>query len=231
MVNFPKHIAIIMDGNGRWGKSRGLTRSEGHYAGSQAMEKIIDASNELGIRYLTLYAFSSENWNRPKEEVNYLMRLPIRFFKQKLPKFIERNIRIMVSGDIEGLPNTTKEVVLRAVHETENNTGLVVNFALNYGGRMEILNAVQKLIHEAQLKGIEPDRLDESYLMKYLYTSNLPDPDIIIRTGGECRISNFLLWQAASADLVFSNTYFPDFTKEELEEIVNEYHVRLSNIS
>ncbi|WP_047980450.1 isoprenyl transferase [Ornithinibacillus contaminans] len=216
----PKHVAIIMDGNGRWGKRRGLTRSEGHYAGSQTMEKIIDASAELGIEILTLYAFSTENWGRPKDEVNYLMSLPIKFFKQKLPEFMKRNIKIYISGDIENLPKGTRDAVTKAMEETKDNTGLIVNFALNYSSRREILQAICHVIREAEEKQLDIDCLDEAVFEQYLYTKNLPDPDLVIRTGGEKRVSNFLLWQSSMAELCFVDVLFPDFTKEMLKKAV-----------
>lgn len=222
-VNIPKHIGIIMDGNGRWGKARGLTRSQGHYAGVQAMEKTIDACIASDIEVLTLYAFSSENWSRAKEEVNYLMRLPIRFFKQKLPAFMKRNIRIVVSGDMDALPESTKKVLVRAMSDTEHNDGLIVNFAFNYGGRSEIVQAAKQMIREMQEENVE---LSEDLFERHLYTSGLPDPDLIIRTGGEQRLSNFLLWQSAMAELYFCDIYFPDFDEEHLREALYEYQQR-----
>ena len=222
-VKIPRHVGLIMDGNGRWGKAHGMTRSQGHYAGVQAMEKVIDGSIVNGIEVLTLYAFSSENWSRSKEEVNYLMRLPIRFFKQKLPAFMRRNIKIVVSGNMEELPDATKRVLNKAISDTENNTGLIVNFAFNYGGRAEILQAMQGAILEAKEKGIE---MSEELFEAHLYTSELPDPDLIIRTGGEKRLSNFLLWQCAKTEFYFSDVYFPDFDEAELQQAIMEYHHR-----
>lgn len=219
----PKHVAIIMDGNGRWGKQRGLTRSHGHYAGVQAMEKVIDASNDLGIKVLTLYAFSSENWSRAKEEVNYLMRLPVRFFKKKIPEFMKRNVKIVVSGNIDVLPAPTKKVLLQSVEETEYNDGLIVNFAFNYGGRAEIIQATQRVIREMREKNLE---LDEELFQRFLYTSGLPDPELVIRTGGEQRLSNFLLWQCSMSEFYFSDVYFPDFTGDDLQEALYEYAER-----
>lgn len=227
-VNIPRHVGIIMDGNGRWGKSRGLTRSEGHYAGVQAMEKVIDASIEVGIQALTLYAFSSENWSRSKEEVNYLMRLPIRFFKQKLPDFMRRNVRILVSGDMDGLPKATKKVLAQSMEKTKNNSGLIVNFAFNYGGRGEIVQAARRMIQELQESG---QGLNEDALQKYLYTSELPQLDLVIRTGGEQRLSNFLLWQCADVELYFTDVYFPDFDEKHLKEAVYDFQERTSEYS
>jgi len=224
----PKHVAIIMDGNGRWGKKRGLTRSQGHYAGAQTMQRIIDASIELGIEILTLYAFSSENWSRPNDEVNYLMHLPVKFLKQKLPEFMKRNIRILVSGNIDALPEATRKALQESVKTTGNNTGLVVNFAFNYGGRDDILQAVQKVIHEVREKKIEIEKIDEALVQHYLYTKELPDPELVIRTGGEKRISNFLLWQCSASELYFCDTLFPDFNEELFKEAVQVLRVRES---
>lgn len=218
----PKHVAIMMDGNGRWGKKRGLSRSEGHFAGAKTMEKIIDASMELDIKILTLYAFSSENWSRPKNEVNYLMHLPVKFFNQKLPEFIKRNIKILISGNIANLPAPTKKVLINAVEATKNNDGIIVNFAFNYGGRGDILQAVQKVIQEVQNERLDLDNIDEEIIQQYLYTKDLPDPELVIRTGGEKRVSNFLLWQSSMSELYFSDAYFPDFNKELLCEAISE---------
>ncbi|WP_368653813.1 isoprenyl transferase [Ornithinibacillus sp. 4-3] len=222
----PQHIAITMDGNGRWGKERGKTRSEGHYAGAQTMEHIIEASRDLGIKILTLYAFSSENWKRPLEEVNYLMFLPIKFFKQKLPIFMKKNIRIMISGDLTKVPKRTRNAITKAIEKTKHNTGIIVNFAFNYGGRDEILQAMRRVIQEVRENKVHPEQIDEELVQQFLYTSELPDPDLFIRTGGEKRLSNFLLWQAADAELYFTDQYFPDFTKDFLLEAIYEWQRR-----
>ncbi|WP_099157238.1 isoprenyl transferase [Virgibacillus ndiopensis] len=226
----PKHVAIMMDGNGRWGKARGLTRSEGHFAGAQTMQKIIDASMELDIKILTLYAFSSENWTRPKEEVNYLMKLPVKFFNKKLPEFMKRNIKILISGNISALPRPTKKAVSKAVEETKNNDGIIVNFAFNYGGRDDILQAIRKIIENVQNKRIELNNVNEELVQHFLYTKGLPDPELIIRTGGEKRVSNFLLWQSSKSEFYFSDFYFPDFNKELLSEAIIEFQKRTSNL-
>lgn len=221
----PKHVAIIMDGNGRWGKKRGLTRSEGHYAGSQTMEELIDASAEVGVEILTLYAFSTENWKRPKDEVNYLMNLPVKFFNQKLPEFMKRNIKILISGDMESLPKGTKRAVRNAMEETKNNTGLIVNFAMNYSSRSEIVHAIYEILQEAKNNPLLLEQLDEETFERYLYTRGLPDPDVVIRTGGEKRISNFLMWQSSEAELRFVDDLFPDFKREQyLNVIQNQGH-------
>ncbi|WP_217586107.1 isoprenyl transferase [Lentibacillus saliphilus] len=218
--SIPDHVAIIMDGNGRWGKQRGLTRSEGHYAGVQAMEQVIDAGIELGIKVITLYAFSSENWSRPKDEVNYLMHLPVRYFKQKLPEFIRRNCQIRISGNIATLPAATKDALLKAVDQTKSNDGIIVNFAFNYGGRADIVQAVCGVLREVKNNNLSIDDINEELFHDYLYTGDLPDPDLIIRTGGEKRVSNFLLWQSSMSMFYFSDVYFPDFTKDMLKEAI-----------
>ena len=220
------HIAIMMDGNGRWGKQRGLTRSQGHYAGSKAMERLIEAALELGIKTLTLYAFSTENWTRPKEEVNYLMDLPAQYLTEKLPEYRQKKIKICISGDVEGLPNHTRKAVMTAVNETKNNDRLIVNFALNYGGRNEILFAVKSLIKDSSHTKITAEDINEELLENYLYTKGLSDPDIIIRTGGEKRLSNFLLWQSSKSEMWFTDTYFPDFNKHMLIQAINEVNQR-----
>lgn len=222
----PRHIGITMDGNGRWGSARGLTRSEGHYAGAQTMEKIIDASIALRVEILTLYAFSSENWSRPAEEVSYLMYLPIKFFKQKLPGFMRRNIKIMFSGNMDKIPARTLRAINKAVEKTKNNRGLIVNFAFNYGGRAEILNVVRQLACEVQNNRINPEQVTENTIQRYLYTSELPDPELLIRTGGDKRLSNFLLWQASEAELYFTDVYFPDFNKQLLEEAIAQWQTK-----
>ncbi|WP_257009719.1 isoprenyl transferase [Evansella halocellulosilytica] len=222
----PRHIAIMMDGNGRWGKEKRLTRSQGHYAGSKAMEGIVYASIELGIQILTLYAFSSENWKRPEKEVQYLMDLPTRFFKEKLPMFMEKNIKICSSGNIQGLPQHTRESVEEAIRQTANNDGLIVNFALNYGGRMEIVNAVKLLMTDVRNSTQSIENINNELIRSYLYTKDLPDPDMIIRTGGERRLSNFLLWQSSKAELWFTDTYFPDFNKQLLMQAIDDVNQR-----
>lgn len=225
----PKHVAIMMDGNGRWGKAQGLTRSEGHFAGTKAMEKVIDACIDFKISILTLYAFSSENWSRPKDEVNYLMYLPIKFFNQKLPEFMRRNIKIVISGDLNTVPRATRKAVTNAVDKTKDNEGLIVNFAFNYGGRDDILQAIRQVICEVQNKNLDLEHMGEQDFQNFLYTKELPDPELLIRTGGEKRMSNFLLWQSSVAELYFTDVYFPDFDNAHLEKALAEYYRRTSN--
>lgn len=226
MQNVPTHIAIMMDGNGRWGEKRGLTRSQGHFAGSKTMENIIDASLELGVKILTLYAFSSENWTRPEEEVKYLMDLPVIYLNEKLPKFIQKDIRICVLGDINGLPIHTREAVKKAVDQTSNNSKLIVNFALNYGGRSEILSAIKSLINDINNSKIADNDITGDLIENYLYTKGQPEPDIVIRTGGEKRMSNFLLWQSSKSEWWFTDTLFPEFDSKQLLQAINEVNQR-----
>lgn len=222
-VNVPKHIGITMDGNGRWGEARNLSRSEGHFAGVNAMEKVIDCCIDLKVQVLTLYAFSTENWSRPLDEVNYLMSLPIKFFHEKLPQFMNRNIRIQASGDLKKVPFATRFAIDRAMKRTKNNDGLIVNFAFNYGGRHDILQAIKKVAKDVKVNQLAVEKITADHLENYLYTSDLPDPELLVRTGGEQRISNFLLWQAAHAQLYFTDVYFPDFQEEELIKAVQTW--------
>lgn len=226
MNNVPTHVAIMMDGNGRWGKQRGLTRSQGHFAGSQALEKTIDAAMDLDIKILTIYAFSTENWKRPKAEVDYLMKLPVKFLHQKLSKFVQKDIKLIFSGNISDLPKQTLDAVKLAADETSNNSKLVVNFALNYGGKNEILTATKVLIDEINHSTISFDDISEETIEKHLFTKDLPHPDLFIRTGGEKRLSNFLLWQLDKTELWFTDVYFPDFNKQLLIKAINEVDQR-----
>lgn len=228
-AQIPKHIAITMDGNGRWGKARGLSRSEGHFAGVKAMEEVIDACISLRVEALTLYAFSTENWSRPLDEVNYLMSLPIKFFHEKLPQFMKRNIRIRTSGNLKKVPFPTRVAIERAVKRTRNNEGMTVNFAFNYGGRDDIVQAIKAVVREKNVSGSQ--ETTEMDIEKHLYTNGLPSPDLMIRTGGEQRISNFLLWQAAEAELYFTDVFFPDFDGVALKEAVCSWQKQRGYIS
>ena len=222
----PNHIAIIMDGNGRWAVKKGLPRSFGHKAGVDALKDIVKICSDLGVRILTVYAFSTENWKRPKEEVGYLMKLLVEYMRKEIEDLNANRVRIKILGDIELLPNATKEEILNAVKSTKNNDGLQFNIALNYGGRLEILNACRSIIDDLKTNKIQIDLLDEDLFEKYLYTGKDSDPDLIIRTSGERRLSNFLLWQGAYSELVFTDTLWPDFKKENLIEAINEYQNR-----
>ena len=218
------HLAIIMDGNGRWAKKRHMPRFMGHKAGMDNVEKIALAADELGIKVLTLYAFSTENWARPKDEVNYLMNLPVKFFDKFMPRLQAHNVKVNIMGYLDALPDSTREVVERAMAETAGNTGLVLNFAFNYGSRKEIVSAVQALAKEAASGEIEPEAITEDMVSAKLMTYS--DPDLLIRTSGEQRISNFLLWQIAYSELAFTDKAWPDFDENDLAEMVKIYQHR-----
>ena len=220
---FPNHVAIMMDGNGRWATKRGLPRTAGHYAGMETMRKIIRSSNELMITHLTLYAFSSENWKRPIEEVEYILSLPNKLFNTKtLNEFDQNNIRVRFIGDLSRFSNKLNEMILKVEDSTKNNSGMTVNFALNYGGRLDVINGVKKLIQE----GVKSEDIDQGMFESYLYTDGQPRLDLIIRTSGELRLSNFLLWQAAGSELWFTETLWPDFSYELLVRAIEEYRER-----
>jgi undecaprenyl diphosphate synthase len=221
-INLPKHIAIIMDGNGRWAKKKNRPRLFGHNEGMKTLRKIVKASSDAGIKILTVYAFSTENWNRSKEEVDGLMKIAVEYFKKEVTELNRNNVRIQVIGDIKGLYPKVQEAADNAMKITQNNTGLIFNVALNYGGRDEIVRAVQTLISE----GVLPEEVTEERIQKALYTKELCDPDILIRTGGENRLSNFMLWQSAYTEFFFIDTYWPDFDKKAYYQLINDYQQR-----
>ncbi|MBP1991303.1 isoprenyl transferase [Paenibacillus eucommiae] len=222
----PAHVAIIMDGNGRWAKQRGLPRVAGHHSGMKNVKKITIAANDIGVKVLTMYAFSTENWKRPKEEVEFLMKLPSEFFPLEIGELIEKNVRIRMTGWNEGLPDYTLRAIEDAIERTKNNTGLILNFALNYGGRKEILDGVQNIYKEVQEGKFRIEDLDEESFSRYMLTSDLPDPDLLIRTSGELRLSNFLLWQLAYSELWFTDAYWPEFTDDLFYQAIVEYQQR-----
>ncbi|MDD9270320.1 isoprenyl transferase [Paenibacillus sp. GCM10023248] len=222
----PAHVAIIMDGNGRWAKQRGLPRVAGHHSGMKNVKKITMAANEIGVKVLTMYAFSTENWKRPKEEVDFLMKLPQEFFPLEIEELIQNNVRIRMTGWREGLPEHTLSAIEGAIERTRNNTGLILNFALNYGGRKEMIAGVQEMIRDVQSGKLQPEELDESRFSTYMLTSDLPDPDLLIRTSGELRLSNFLLWQLAYSELWFTEAYWPEFTESLFLQAIAEYQRR-----
>ncbi|PRO65199.1 isoprenyl transferase [Alkalicoccus urumqiensis] len=222
----PSHIAIIMDGNGRWARQRGLPRVAGHREGMTVIRNVVRACNELGVDALTLYAFSTENWKRPKTEVDFLMRLPERFLSVELPKLMEENVIVRITGDTEKLPPFTQRAVENAVHETQQNDGLVLNFALNYGSRSELMEAFQKMHRDIDDGRIAEEDVTEHTVSNYLMTSGMTDPDLLIRTSGEKRLSNFMLWQLAYAEFWFTDVLWPDFTKEHFYEAVEAYQMR-----
>lgn len=224
--NIPKHIAIIMDGNGRWAKRRGLPRIAGHQAGMKSVKRAVTAANDIGVKVLTLYAFSTENWKRPRDEVDFLMKLPQQFLALELDELVEKNVQVRLTGWKEGLPHHTLEAVESAIERTKQNDGLILNFALNYGSRHEIVSAVREIAERVRLGELKQEDISESLISDYLLTHSLPDPDLIIRTSGEIRISNFLLWQMAYSELWFTDIYWPEFTEQHLLQAVCEYQRR-----
>ncbi|QFZ54040.1 isoprenyl transferase [Oceanihabitans sp. IOP_32] len=226
LKTLPEHIAIIMDGNGRWAKQKGMLRAVGHENGTKAVRETIEASAELGIKYLTLYAFSTENWNRPKLEVQTLMRLLVTSLKKEIKTLQQNNIKLNAIGNLKTLPTKVFKELSEVIEVTKNNNRLTLTLALSYGSREEILNTVKEISFKVKKNIISPDKIDESIINEHLYTQNLPDVDLLIRTSGEQRISNFLLWQIAYAELYFTNTLWPDFTKQHLYEAIIEYQKR-----
>lgn len=224
--NIPQHVAIIMDGNGRWAKRRGLPRVMGHQNGMKAVKRATIAADELGVKYLTMYAFSTENWIRPKEEVDYLMRLPVEFLAIELDELIEKNVQVRMMGIVDALPSHTRKAMEEAVSRTKENTGLVLNFALNYGGRKEIEDCMRDIGKDIQSGILSPEEITADLIDSRLLSGGLPDPDLLIRTSGEMRLSNFMLWQIAYSELWFTDVYWPEFDKEHLEQAVAEYQRR-----
>lgn len=228
-ARIPAHVAIIMDGNGRWAKQRHLPRVAGHKQGMETVKTITKAASRLGVKVLTLYAFSTENWKRPTSEVSYLMRLPVDFFGTFMPELIEENVRVMVMGELAALPAKTQQAARDAMADTAANTGMILNFALNYGGRDELIQATKAIAAEAAAGKLDPSAIDAETVADHLMTQplgELADPDLLIRTSGEERISNFLLWQLAYSELVFTDTFWPDFTAETLQACIADYQSR-----
>jgi undecaprenyl diphosphate synthase len=222
----PEHVAVIMDGNGRWATGRGLPRIAGHREGVKAARTIVRAADALGLRFLTLYAFSTENWSRPLEEVSMLMNLLERSVHAELPEFMARNARLRVLGQTRRVPVGVRRGIDHVVHETRNNTGLTVLMAFNYGGRDELLDAFRTLARQVQAGELKPEDITEKELSGALYTADVPDPDLLIRTSGEMRISNFLLWQIAYTELVVTPVLWPDFAASDLYQAVAEFQKR-----
>ncbi|HLV38484.1 isoprenyl transferase [Xanthomarina sp.] len=222
----PKHLAIIMDGNGRWAKQKGMLRAFGHENGSKAVRKVVEASAELGIENLTLYAFSTENWNRPKLEVQTLMKLLVSSLKKEIKTLQDNDIRLMAIGNLDELPKKAFKELSEVIDKTKDNHRMILTLALSYGSREELINTIKKISIKVKNNIISPENIDESVINKHLYTQNLHDVDLLIRTSGEQRISNFLLWQIAYAELYFTNVLWPDFTKEHLYEAIIEYQKR-----
>lgn len=226
LATVPEHVAIIMDGNGRWAKERGLPRVAGHRSGMAAVKRIAIAASDLGIRILTLYAFSTENWKRPKEEVDYLMKLPQLFLSEEIDELMANNVQVRMMGWKEGLPEHTLQAVEEAIERTKHNTGLILNFALNYGSRKELLQGIRKIAERVQAREVGIDDISEELLSDMLLTRGLPDPDLLIRTSGEQRISNFMLWQIAYSELAFIDVYWPDFTARHFHDVLEQYQQR-----
>ncbi len=224
--NLPKHLAIIMDGNGRWAKQQGLLRAFGHEKGTKSVRTTVETCAKLGIENLTLYAFSTENWNRPKLEVDTLMRLLVSSLKSELKTLQNNNIKLNSIGNLENLPNSIQKELKDVIEKTKNNTRMTLTLALSYGSREELLNVVKKISDNVKNNIISIEAIDESIINQHLYTHNLPDVDLLIRTSGEHRISNFLLWQIAYAELFFTNVLWPDFKEEDLYEAIISYQKR-----
>ena len=222
----PAHVAIIMDGNGRWAAKRGLPRSAGHRAGVRAVKRIVKAAAGAEIGYLTLYAFSIENWERPKSEISALMRLLYETTKRELREMAENNVRIMTTGNTNALPRSQRDAILEAIERTRDNTGMVLNLALNYGGRAEIIAAVRAIAAEVAGGSLAVDDINERVFVRHLQTNGLPDPDLLIRTSGEQRLSNFLLWQTSYTELYITDTLWPDFSADDFYDALIEYQSR-----
>lgn len=222
----PKHIAIIMDGNGRWAKERGKIRTAGHQAGAEVLKDIVKAADNLGVKILTVYAFSTENWKRPKIEVDFIMQLLGTYLKKEIPEFNANNVQVRFIGSRNGLPESVLEELDLVLASTAKNTGIILNLAINYGGREEIITATKKIVGAVQKGDLKVEDIDEKCFENFLYTGDLPAPDLLIRTGGDFRISNFLLWQLAYTEIWTTDIYWPDFTPEILQTAVVEFGKR-----
>ncbi|HEY6142476.1 MAG TPA: isoprenyl transferase [Flavobacterium sp.] len=224
--NLPKHLAIIMDGNGRWAKKQGFLRAFGHENGTKSVKSTIETCTKLGVEFLTLYAFSTENWNRPKLEIETLMKILINSLKKELITFQENNIKLSAIGNLEKLPKSAQKELFDVIEKTKNNTRLTLTLALSYGSREEIISAVKNISDKVKNNIISIDSIDDSIINEHLYTHNLPEVDLLIRTSGEHRISNFLLWQIAYAELYFTDVLWPDFKEQDLYEAIISYQKR-----
>lgn len=222
----PEHVAIIMDGNGRWAQQHGNDRIYGHRRGVEAVRSTVEGAGEVGVKYLTLYAFSTENWNRPKEEVDALMELLVNAVAEEMEELNKKNVRLLTIGDLSSMPAHTQEKLNNAIKNTARNTGLNLILALSYSGRWEIIQAVKELLKESKNKNIDEDQIDDKFFENYLSTAKIPNPELLIRTSGEYRISNFLLWQIAYTELYFTPKLWPDFRKEDLFEALADFQRR-----
>jgi undecaprenyl diphosphate synthase len=226
ILKIPRHVAIIMDGNGRWAKERGLPRIQGHRTGAESVREIVRAAAELGIEFVTLYAFSAENWQRPASEVKALMRLLEKFLRDEVAELNRTNIRLQAIGRLNDLPVTVHKQLHRAIEATKKNNGLTLILALSYSGRLEIIDALQSILREVRLGHIDPAQIDEKVFQHHLYTRYYPDPDLLIRTSGEIRLSNFLLWQLSYTEIYVSSCYWPEFRRKQFIEALKEYSKR-----
>lgn len=226
MNRIPEHIGIIMDGNGRWAKKRGLPRTAGHREGVKRVTEIVEAAFKLNVKYLSLYAFSTENWKRPTKEVEALMKLLIQFIDKEIERIHSNNIKVQTMGDISKLPPSVIKEVNRALELTKNNTKMVLNIGLNYGGRDEIIRAVKNILDDVKLGKINKEDIDDKIFSNYLYTKDMPDPDLLIRPSGELRLSNFMLYQVAYTEFWYSDIYWPDFKEEHLYQAIMDYQKR-----
>ncbi len=222
----PKHIAIIMDGNGRWAKKRRLPRNFGHQEGMKRVVEIVESASKLGIKYLSLYAFSTENWKRPKDEIEGLMNILVLYIRNELDRLTKNNVKLKILGDISVLPNLPRKEVERAIDRTSNNTGMILNIALNYGSRDEIIRGIRLYLKDVEMGKISVEELNTNEFSKYLYTGNQPDPDLVIRPSGEFRLSNFLLYQIAYSEFWFSDILWPDFNEKYLYKAIIDYQSR-----
>lgn len=224
--NLPAHVAIIMDGNGRWAQKRGLPRTEGHKEGIESVRAVVEAAGALGIKALTLYTFSYENWSRPKKEVSALMSLLLKTIKQEVNELKEKNVRLMTIGDLEALPLAPRVGIKNTIELLKDNTGLILNLALSYGGRQEIVATTKTIVEKVQRGEISPDSISDALIAQHMQTAEIGDPDLLIRTSGELRISNFLLWQLAYTEIYVTETYWPDFRTNEFFDAIESYQMR-----
>ena len=218
----PRHVGIIMDGNGRWARRRGLPRTEGHRAGTQNIRRILEALDQYGVRYVTLFAFSTENWNRPADEVNSLLAILQDTVQRETQTLVDKNVRLRYLGRMDRLSPEFRAAINNALEITKENTGLTLSVALDYGGREEIVNAVRQIVRD----GVKPDQVDAGLIQRYLYTRDLPDPDLVVRTGGERRLSNFLIWQSVYSEYYHSPVFWPDFDEKELTRAIKDFSQR-----
>ncbi|NTV68240.1 MAG: isoprenyl transferase [Chlorobaculum sp.] len=222
----PRHIGIIMDGNGRWAKRKGKTRIAGHVAGVESVRDVVEACCELGIGYLTLFTFSIENWRRPKLEISALMRLLIKVLRKETPQLRENNVRLEVIGDLSLVANDVRQTIEETMAQTRDNTKLTLTIALSYSGKWDITEACRKIARQTQAGALDPDAIDENLFASFLSTASFPDPELLIRTSGESRISNFMLWQSAYSEIIFTSTLWPDFRRNQLYDAIREFQNR-----